>query len=127
MKLSIRQLRKLISEVVKESRASNFEDYRNRRYDYQIGRGFERYDHGRDYLNLIEKVNALDFEELEQLYPGISMLESRVHTEQALTLMYIDMYLDSAQYERIVPLIRGADSVAANLGRTRPGNRSYSS
>ena len=89
--------------------------YKAQDYRYDIGRGFERSNHSQAYLDLIEKVEYLDFNTLERLHPGISELQRRVHTEQPLTLMYIDQYIDNRQYEKIMPLIGAADSHASKM------------
>jgi hypothetical protein len=127
VKITKSQLSKLIKEAMHEQPNIPQKAHRDRSYDYTIGRGFERSELSDDYLALVEKVNALNFEKLEEMYPGISELKERIFTEERLTLQYIDMYLDTAQYEKIIPMIKAADRTAADLGRTRPGNKSWSS
>ncbi len=56
----------------------------------------------------------------------MSKVKRRIYTEESGVLMYIDKYLDSKQYEKIMPMIKAEDDKAVAMRRTRSGNKSYS-
>jgi 23S rRNA A2030 N6-methylase RlmJ len=118
--------KKLLNEMIKEELEAVMAE-RQRVYDYKIGvPGFKRSELSPDYEALVKKVEALNFDELEKEYPGISKLKRRIYTEEPGVLMYIDKYLDSKQYEKIMPMIKAEDDKAVAMRRTRSGNKSYS-
>jgi hypothetical protein len=124
MKLTKNLLKEMIKEELEAVMAEQ-----ERVYDYKIGvPDRKRYDLSDDYQALVKKVEALKphFEELEKKYPGISKLERRIYTEEPGVLMYIDKYLDSKQYGKIIPMIKAEDDKAVAMRRTRSGNKSYS-
>ena len=122
MKLTKNLLKEMIKEEIEAVMAEQ-----ERVYDYKIGvPGFKRSELSPDYEALVKKVEALNFDELEKEYPGISKLKKRIYTEEPGVLMYIDKYLDSKQYEKIMPMIKAEDDKAVAMRRTRSGNKSYS-
>jgi 23S rRNA A2030 N6-methylase RlmJ len=118
--------KKLLNEMIKEELEAVMAE-RQRVYDYKIGvPGFKRSELSPDYEALVKKVEALNFDELEKEYPGISKLKRRIYTEEPGVLMYIDKYLDSKQYEKIMPMIKAEDDKAAYFRGGRSGGRSRS-
>ena len=118
--------KKLLNEMIQEELEAVMAE-QQRVYDYKIGvPGFKRSDLSPDYKALVKKVEALNFDELEKEYPGISKLKRRIYTEEPGVLMYIDKYLDSKQYEKIMPMIKAEDDKAVAMRPKRGGNKSPS-